>query len=51
VKVTPVLFSNVRVVPAPDAGVTPADMTKPSIKHDVAVNAMIAFLNILFLYI
>ena len=51
VKVTPVLFSNVSVGLAPDADVTPADTTRPSIKHDVAVNRINPFLIIFILYI
>jgi hypothetical protein len=51
VKVTPVLFSNVKVELAPEAAVTPALMTMPSIKHDIAVKITAALLNIFVLYI
>jgi hypothetical protein len=51
VKVTPVLFSNVKVELAPEAAVVPALMTMPSVKHDIAVKTTAALLNIFFLYI
>ncbi len=51
VKVTPVLFSNVKVELAPEAAVRPALMTMPSVKHDIAVKTTAALLNIFFLYI
>src|ERR1035438_3474304 len=51
VKVTPVLFSNVKVEFAPEAAVRPALMTMPSVKHDIVVKTTTALLNIFFLYI
>jgi hypothetical protein len=51
VKVTPVLFSNVKVELAPEAAVTPALMIMPSVKHDIAVKTTATLLNIFFLYI
>jgi hypothetical protein len=50
VKVTPVLFSNVKVELAPEAAVRPALMTMPSVKHDIAVKTTAALLNIFLLY-
>jgi hypothetical protein len=51
VKVTPVLFSNVKVELAPEAAVRPTLMTMPSVKHDIAVMTTAALLSIFFLYI
>jgi hypothetical protein len=51
VKVTPVLFSIVKVELAPEAAVRPTLMTMPSVIHDNAVKTTAALLNIFFLYI
>src|SRR5579863_6898739 len=51
VKVTPVLFSNVRVELAPEAAERPTLITMPSVKHDIAVKTTATLLNIFFLYI
>jgi hypothetical protein len=51
VKVTPVLFSIVKVELAPEAAVKPTLMTMPSVIHDNAVKTTAALLNIFFLYI
>src|SRR5665213_3381705 len=47
----PVLFSNVKVEPAPEAAVKPTLLTMPSVIHDIAVKTTAALLNIFFLYI